>query len=81
MNILILDAQGGGIGRALIAALRQAVPAAEITAVGTNSAATAAMLKAGAQCGYRGERGGGRVQDGGRDCGANWNCDRGFSVW
>ena len=55
MNILILDAQGGGIGRALIAALRQAVPAAEITAVGTNSAATAAMLKAGAHHAATGE--------------------------
>lgn len=48
MNILIIDAQGGGIGRALVAAVRQSIPAAEITAVGTNSTATSAMIKAGA---------------------------------
>ncbi len=55
MNILILDAQGGGIGRALVAAVRQSIPAAEITAVGANSAATAAMLKAGAHHAATGE--------------------------
>ena len=48
MNILVIDAQGGGIGRQLVAAAREAVPSAEITAVGTNSVATAAMRKAGA---------------------------------
>ena len=48
MNILIIDAQGGGIGRQLVGAIRQALPDAEITAVGTNSAATAAMHRAGA---------------------------------
>lgn len=55
MNILVIDAQGGGIGRALVAAIRQALPGAEITAVGTNSAATSAMLKAGAHHGATGE--------------------------
>ena len=48
MNILVIDAQGGGIGRQLVSALRQALPQAEITAVGTNSVAAAAMRKAGA---------------------------------
>lgn len=48
MNILVIDSQGGGIGKQLIPLIRQALPKAEITAVGTNSAATAAMLKAGA---------------------------------
>ena len=46
MNILVIDAQGGGIGRQLVAALKGAMPDATITAVGTNSAATAAMVKA-----------------------------------
>ena len=55
MNILIIDAQGGGIGRQLVAAIRESLPEAEITAVGTNTAATAAMLKAGAQHGATGE--------------------------
>lgn len=47
MNILIIDAQGGGIGRQLVAAIRERLPEASLTAVGTNSAATSAMLKAG----------------------------------
>ena len=55
MNILIIDAQGGGIGRQLVAAIRENLPEAEITAAGTNTAATAAMLKAGAHHGATGE--------------------------
>ncbi len=55
MNILIIDAQGGGIGRALVAAVRRELPEALVTAVGTNSAATSAMLKAGAQHAATGE--------------------------
>ncbi|HBR35464.1 MAG TPA: hypothetical protein DD734_12590 [Firmicutes bacterium] len=48
MNILIIDAQGGGIGRQIVAAIKQNIPEAVLTAVGTNSAATTAMRKAGA---------------------------------
>ena len=33
-NILIIDAQGGGIGRLLASAIRQELPGASITAVG-----------------------------------------------
>lgn len=55
MHILVIDAQGGGIGRQLVAGLRQAVPGVEITAVGTNSIATAAMRKAGADHAATGE--------------------------
>lgn len=55
MKILVIDAQGGGIGRQLITALKQQMPQAEITAVGTNSAATTAMLKAGADHAATGE--------------------------
>ena len=55
MNILIIDAQGGGIGRQLVSALKQALPEVTITAVGTNSAATAAMRKAGADQSATGE--------------------------
>lgn len=47
MKILVIDAQGGGIGKQLIAAIKKNVPQATVNAVGTNSAATAAMLKAG----------------------------------
>lgn len=55
MRVLVIDGQGGGIGRQLVAALLNEVPQAHITAVGTNSAATAAMLKAGAQQAATGE--------------------------
>lgn len=55
MNILIIDAQGGGIGKQLVSAIKKNMPTAAITAVGTNSAATAAMIKAGADNAATGE--------------------------
>ena len=55
MRILVIDAQGGGIGRQLVAAIKEQIPGAMVTAVGTNSAATAAMLKAGADRAATGE--------------------------
>ena len=55
MNILVIDAQGGGIGKQVVAAIKQNMPEMEITAVGTNSAATTAMLKAGAAHAATGE--------------------------
>lgn len=55
MKILVIDAQGGGVGRQLVAAVKQSFPTAEILAVGTNTTATAAMLKAGADEAATGE--------------------------
>lgn len=56
MRIVVLDGQGGGIGRALITAIAAQLPqGVELCAVGTNAMATAAMLKAGAQRGATGE--------------------------
>lgn len=55
MNILIIDAQGGGFGKQLVTAVKREFPEVEITAVGTNSVATGAMLKAGADHGATGE--------------------------
>ncbi len=55
MNILILDAQGGGMGRMLVESLKKALPDQPLTAVGTNALATAAMLRAGADQGATGE--------------------------
>lgn len=55
MNILIIDAQGGGIGKQLVSAMKKNMPKISVTAVGTNSAATAAMLKAGADNAATGE--------------------------
>ena len=48
MNIVVIDGQGGGMGKMLVAAILEKYPAAALTAVGTNSAATLAMRKAGA---------------------------------
>ncbi len=48
MNILVVDAHGGGVGKALVAGIKQNVPEAQVIAVGTNSIATTAMMKAGA---------------------------------
>ncbi len=55
MKLLVIDAQGGGIGRQVVTAIRKNIPDAAITAVGTNTAATTAMLKAGADNGATGE--------------------------
>ena len=48
MNILVIDAQGGGMGRMLVESLKKALPDQPVTAVGTNALATSAMLKGGA---------------------------------
>ena len=55
MNILVIDGQGGMIGRQLITEIRRTMSDVEITAVGTNTLATASMLKAGADSGATGE--------------------------
>ena len=54
-QILIIDGQGGLLGKQLVEAIRKTVPDAEITAVGTNGIATSSMLKAGAHQGATGE--------------------------
>ena len=48
MNILIIDGQGGGVGRQLVENIKKSFSEHTITAVGTNALATQAMLKAGA---------------------------------
>lgn len=56
MEVLIIDAQGGGVGRQLVAAIKEAdLPGIRVTAVGTNSAAATAMRKAGADAVATGE--------------------------
>ncbi len=56
-NVLIIDGQGGKIGSQLISLIKERLPGARIaiTAVGTNSIAAAAMLKAGADFAATGE--------------------------
>ena len=56
MKIVVIDGQGGRMGSLLMEKLKKApLPEAEIHAVGTNSTATAAMMKAGADYGATGE--------------------------
>ena len=55
MRILIIDAQGGGLGKQLIARIRKELPEVHIPAVGTNVTATGTMLKAGADEAATGE--------------------------
>ena len=55
MNILVIDAQGGGLGKQIVSAIKKSYPDLKITAVGTNSAATSNMLKAGADHAATGE--------------------------
>ncbi len=56
MKIAVIDGQGGGVGKVLIEKLRAEFGKnIEIMALGTNSLATAAMLKAGANQGASGE--------------------------
>lgn len=55
MNILVIDAQGGGVGRQLVTAIKLNIPNASVIAVGTNSTAAAVMLKAGADYAATGE--------------------------
>lgn len=55
MQILVVDAQSGGIGKQLVSMLKQRVEGAVVTAVGTNSLATSAMLRAGADSAATGE--------------------------
>ena len=55
MNILVIDGMGGGMGKAVVEVLREDGINGNIVAVGTNAAATSAMLKAGADIGATGE--------------------------
>ncbi|MBQ9827604.1 MAG: DUF3842 family protein [Lachnospiraceae bacterium] len=55
MRILVMDAQGGGVGKQLVTAIKKDMPDSYVTAVGTNTAATAAMMKAGADEAATGE--------------------------
>lgn len=55
-RLCVIDGQGGGIGAALIKALREAFSeTVELVALGTNAIATSNMMKAGANRGATGE--------------------------
>jgi len=54
-KIVVIDGQGGKIGSLLVGRLKQGKGQYEIYAIGTNSIATSAMMKAGADYGATGE--------------------------
>ena len=55
MKLVVIDGQSGRMGQLFIERVRAAGLPCEITAIGTNAIATAAMLKAGANQGATGE--------------------------
>lgn len=48
MKIVVIDGQGGRLGKLLVEVVKDRIPQAEVLAVGTNGIATATMQKAGA---------------------------------
>ena len=55
VKIVVIDGQGGRLGQLLVGAAKARMPKARIYALGTNTVATSAMLKAGADFGATGE--------------------------
>lgn len=55
MHIVVMDGQGGGLGAQLVKGLKARLGDIPVWAVGTNSMATSAMLKAGADKAATGE--------------------------
>ena len=48
MKIVVVDGQGGSLGKIIVGQVKKVMPDLDIFAIGTNSVATAAMRKAGA---------------------------------
>lgn len=55
MKILVIDGQGGKLGRTITEEIVSAFPQAEVIAVGTNSTAASNMLRGGAMAAATGE--------------------------
>ena len=55
MKIVVVDGQGGRLGKLLVEEVKRRLPQAQVYALGTNSIATATMLKGGADFGATGE--------------------------
>ena len=55
MTVVVMDGQGGKMGSMLIERIKAGAIPCAVTAIGTNSIATSAMLKAGADAGATGE--------------------------
>ena len=54
-TVMVVDAQGGGLGKQLITIIKKELPEVHVLAVGANSTATSAMLRAGADEAATGE--------------------------
>lgn len=54
-KVVVIDGQGGRLGRMVVEQIRSAALSCELLAIGTNGIATASMLKAGADAGATGE--------------------------
>lgn len=55
MKIVVIDGQGGNIGKRIVEEIKASGIQSEVMAIGTNSTATAAMMKGGADIGATGE--------------------------
>ena len=55
VKVIVIDGQGGGVGKRLVTALKERMPSQPVIALGTNVQATTAMLRAGADSGATGE--------------------------
>ena len=54
-TVMVVDAQGGGLGKQLITIIKKELQEVHVLAVGANSTATSAMLRAGADEAATGE--------------------------
>lgn len=54
-TVMVVDGQGGGLGKAIVEKIKKAGMAVQVIGIGTNSAATMAMLRAGADDAATGE--------------------------
>ena len=55
MKVVVIDGQGGNIGKRIVEEIKASGIQSEVMAIGTNSTATAAMMKGGADIGATGE--------------------------
>ena len=55
MKIMVMDGQGGGVGRSLVEEIHERYPDAEVIAVGANAMATSNMMRGGTTIGATGE--------------------------
>lgn len=53
--MIVIDGQGGNVGRLLVRSIKESFPEVSVRAIGTNSTATTNMLKAGADEAATGE--------------------------